>query len=167
MFIFCLPSYLILHFFSSKSLKKYNFNFVFDANILELAKLGIQQIMTVDPLSSISVYQAEDLHQSTDKTWIGTKLEKISFSCRNTKVLKESSSRTIKAGVYIVDSQLNIIPPPPIFSFLFSFPKRPVYIIAFGEFNSQQVNVSSIQDFPAQLGPGIAHTIPPRPPLIQ
>jgi len=37
---------------------------------LELAKLGIAQITSVDRLTKIEVYNAEDLEESTDKTWI-------------------------------------------------------------------------------------------------
>jgi len=37
---------------------------------IALAKLGIKQITSVDPLTKIAVYQADDLEQSTDKTWV-------------------------------------------------------------------------------------------------
>lgn len=37
---------------------------------LELAKIGLKQITSVDPLTELKVYNAEDLEQSTDKTWV-------------------------------------------------------------------------------------------------
>jgi signaling intermediate in Toll pathway protein len=37
---------------------------------LELAKMGIRQITSVDRLTDILVYNAEELEQATDKTWI-------------------------------------------------------------------------------------------------
>jgi len=83
---------------------------------LELAKLGIQQIMTVDPLSSISVYQAEDLHQSTDKTWIVSgqsedQKELLASFKENTPIYVEGAFR-----LWLKDNQVNyfILRGPPL-----------------------------------------------------
>jgi len=83
---------------------------------LELAKVGIKQITSVDPLTKISVYHAEDLQQSTDKTWIVSgqsedQKDLLASFKENTPIYVEGAFR-----LWLKDCQVNyfILRGPPL-----------------------------------------------------
>jgi len=83
---------------------------------LELAKLGVKQMTSVDPLTKISVYQAEDIEHSTDKTWIVSgqsedQKELLALFKEKTPVYVEGAFR-----LWLKDNQVNyfILRGPPL-----------------------------------------------------
>lgn len=82
---------------------------------LELAKLAISQITSVDRLTKLTVYDAEDLEQSSDKTWIvsGQSIDQKELLSQ----LKEKSPVYVEGAfrIWLQDQQVNyfILRAPP------------------------------------------------------
>lgn len=105
-----------------KNLSPWPLPFDLPKEATELAKLAIRQITSVDPLTKIQTYNAEDLDQSTDKTWIVSgqspdQMDLIQQMPEKTALYVEGAFR-----LWLDSSQVNYfilrgppvqVPPPP------------------------------------------------------